>query len=785
MIPIIRSSYLRKSVPGSEIVSLAKRVDMRLLLFAGLMTCWAIMGQVAGSSSVISLSRGAEPDETPPAKAMDEQNLAQDPAPSTGRLYVLLIGCGHYPNLSRDYQLQGPPNDVAITRELLQSERFGVKPEDVMILVSGSVPEREPTGANIRAAFEKMCATVQRNDQVLILLAGHGCQVPNNNPEDDPEPDGLDEAFVPADVSAWDAKNPPRPNELILDDEIGAWTDRLSQAGARVFLVADCCHSGSINRGPGEPLNWVRERRLPPIFSSAPDERRESSPDPSNDELTWEVPAGVVSLFAVPARFAELEDRMPPHSNGGVATVHGRLTFALNQVLRNARRSLTYRELIQQIVWQYQAWSWNPRPYINGADLDREVLGVREWPTRSWITATKELKRFRLNVGFLDQIAPGSIFELFPADRGEGSDVRLGFLKVSRVEAGECLAEPCAYENHAAVHIDKLPMGANAELVYRELGDARLPVGLMAATNETPNQELWTACEAALVNFFKDPRRLVRPPGPEETPQLFVVVGATQAWIQHGTGSVEGFPDSGSVAYSPLANDDKLEATLAGSLTMIARATNLVRLALPLPTKSVLPAENRRSLASSVLDVEILQAVPKGSNNFVLVDDPTSMILDDGDWIRIQVRNVSKSNWDLTGLVVESGYAINPIPLRRNELTISQRLPPNSDPAYFRVKINNSTFGLDNFVLIVVEAGPDPEPASFSYLKQKGPEAASLVAKPVTRSSERFSRFRQLVESSTLDGAISRGPGQMDEPGIVWRIPWRVLPPDSTSNTPK
>ncbi|MDP1563459.1 MAG: caspase family protein, partial [Pirellulaceae bacterium] len=536
MITINHPNHLRKSLPGSAIVSRARRENMRLLLFAGLLAFSTIIGLVIGSSLTLAFSRGAEPNETPPAKAIDEQHLAEDPAPSTGRLYVLLIGCGHYPNLPRDYQLQGPPNDVAITRELIQSERFGVKPEDVMVLVSGSVPEREPTGANIRAAFEKMCSTVQPNDQVLILLAGHGCQVPNNNPEEDHEPDGLDEAFVPADVSAWDAKNPPRPNELILDDEIGAWTDRMSQAGARVFLVADCCHAGSINRGPGEPLNWVRERRLPPIFSPVLDDRLESSPDPSKDEQEWEVPAGVVSLFAVPARFAELEDRMPPHSNGGVATVHGRLTFALNQVLRNARRSLTYRELIQQLVWQYQAWSWNPRPYINGADLDREVLGVREWPTRSWITATKELKRFRLNVGFLDQIAPGSIFELFPADRAEGSDVRLGFLKVSRVEAGECLAEPCAYENHTAVHVDELPLGANAELVYRELGDARLPVGLMAAANETPNQELWTACEAALVNMFKDPRRLVRPPESDETPQLFVVVGANQAWIQHGTG---------------------------------------------------------------------------------------------------------------------------------------------------------------------------------------------------------------------------------------------------------
>ncbi len=265
----------------------------------------------------------------------------------SGVLRALLIGCGLYPNFSKDYQLQGPPNDVAITRELLQSERFGVKPEGIMILVSGSVPEREPTGANIRAAFEQMCSTLRPGDQVLILLAGHGCQVPYTNPEEDPEPDGLDEAFVPADISAWDAKNPPRASELILDDEIGDWLDRMTTVGARVFLIADCCHAGSIDRGPGEPPIWVRERRLPPIFYPSSNEDRDQGSDSEKEQPDWEVPPGVISLFAVPSKFVEIEDRMPPHSTGGVGTVHGRLTFALNQVLRQARRPLTYRELIQ------------------------------------------------------------------------------------------------------------------------------------------------------------------------------------------------------------------------------------------------------------------------------------------------------------------------------------------------------------------------------------------------------------------------------------------------------
>ncbi len=701
-----------------------------------------------------------------------------------GQSRAILIGCGNYPQLSKDYQLQGPPNDVAITKELLQSERFGVTAENIATYVSGADSTFEPTAANIRAAFEKLCESVRPNDQVLILLAGHGCQVPNLNPEVDSEPDGLDEAFVPVDISGWDSRNPPPNSELILDDEIGRWLDRMVQAGARVFLIADCCHAGSIDRGPGEPPTWVRERRLPPIFAPTNETPAAPAMGAVNDASAWEAPAEVISLFAVPAKYTELEDRMPPNSNGGIDSVHGRLTFALNQALRQSRRALTYRELIQQVVWQYQTWNWNPRPYLEGSDLEREVMGIHQWPTRSWITATKETRRFRLNVGFLDQIAPGSVFELFPAERAEGSHDSLGFLKVTRVEAAKCWAEPCEFEGRPAVDFAELPVGANAELVYRELGDARLPVGLIPASEETANRELWTACEVALERLIADPRHLIRRPVEDETPQLFVVVGATQAWIRPGTGSVDDFPDSGSTAYHPMTNDETLERKLSGGLTMIARAMNLVRLASPLPTKSEVPAASRRSPATTALEVQVLQEIPKDSGNYAPVDDPTTLLLDNGDRIRIQIRNVSESRWDLTGLLVDSGFKIDAFNLGRNGKGIVHRLPPKSEPAYFQIKISNKTFGLDHFVLIAVEAGAEPEVATFSHLEQEAPENARLITKPVTRSSAHVSRFRQLIDSTTLDGAMTRGPGQVDEPGMVLRIPWRVLPPTKLSPTP-
>ena len=60
-----------------------------------------------------------------------------------------------------------------------------------------------------------------------------------------PEPDGLDEVFLPADVGRWQEGN---LNGAIMDDQIGKWLAQMRDKGADVWIVFDCCHSGSMSR---------------------------------------------------------------------------------------------------------------------------------------------------------------------------------------------------------------------------------------------------------------------------------------------------------------------------------------------------------------------------------------------------------------------------------------------------------------------------------------------------------------------------------------------------------
>ena len=107
-----------------------------------------------------------------------------------------------YDQLTQDHHLAGPANDVRLMRRLLQKQ-FQFAPADIVTLTEEEGTEaRRPTRTNIEREFHQLAEQVREGDQVVILLAGHGADSPNSSAGPDyPEPDGIDEIFLPADVS--------------------------------------------------------------------------------------------------------------------------------------------------------------------------------------------------------------------------------------------------------------------------------------------------------------------------------------------------------------------------------------------------------------------------------------------------------------------------------------------------------------------------------------------------------------------------------------------------------
>lgn len=136
--------------------------------------------------------------------------------------------------------------DVDAMQKTLEGERYGFPTANILVRNT----EAETTREGLLRSFGDLVNATQEGDIVYVHYSGHGDQVPD---KDGDEPDGYDETLVPADLS-------PSGDNQILDEEVGAFIDKLmAKKPASVTLIFDCCHSGTISRGP-------KVRRIPNDF---------------------------------------------------------------------------------------------------------------------------------------------------------------------------------------------------------------------------------------------------------------------------------------------------------------------------------------------------------------------------------------------------------------------------------------------------------------------------------------------------------------------------------------
>ena len=167
---------------------------------------------------------------------------AAEPATAVRRR-ALLIGIDEY-SAARAFRspaptgrsfptLHGTVRDVELLRTML-IERYGFEPASIITLKN-----REATREAILGAIERhLIAPAAKDDVVFFYYAGHGSQAPNSL---SPELDKLDETIVPADAAAG-AKD-------IRDKDLRVLFNKVLDREARLTVVFDSCHSGSISRG--------------------------------------------------------------------------------------------------------------------------------------------------------------------------------------------------------------------------------------------------------------------------------------------------------------------------------------------------------------------------------------------------------------------------------------------------------------------------------------------------------------------------------------------------------
>lgn len=126
-------------------------------------------------------------------------------------------------------QLSGCVNDAHNMRDAL--EGYGYTIFKVLTDEPHQAHTYRPTKANILAGLRWLAEATDGDDQLLVHYSGHGTQVPDYSRD---EEDGRDEAWCPLDYTSAG---------LITDDALKA---AIGNCAARVTVISDCCHSGTM-----------------------------------------------------------------------------------------------------------------------------------------------------------------------------------------------------------------------------------------------------------------------------------------------------------------------------------------------------------------------------------------------------------------------------------------------------------------------------------------------------------------------------------------------------------
>jgi hypothetical protein len=639
-------------------------------------------------------------------------------ADAQGTRRALLVGCTDYPQLGPRYHLEGCGNDVLLMRELLSGEKFAFPRANVKILSEEEGEKNEsnrPTRAHIEREFHELARIAGPGDKVVVFLAGHGSQQPCENPDDaeHPEPDGLDEIFLPSDVRRWDVEHKKVVN-AITDKEIAVWLKAIRARGASLVVIVDACHAATLVRD--------REDALPrgiPIDKLVPEEAIRQAREKAarggavrtrggESDRPWKM-AGeepdLAALYAAQSSESAYEDWAPDRDSPG-RKKHGVFTYALAQVLTQSAHPLTYAEVIQRIHARVRTRTCYSLPLVEGKDRDREFLGEHQWPGRSRFLLRKRGDDYLLNAGSLHGFNPGTILEVRPP-AGAGEDRIIGHIEVVEARVLDATVRSIAYgklaENRA------LPEQGRCQPVYLQYGSLQLPVALDGAAPNAVRQALEQLSKKAGGSLLKTTT-------PDRAEWLIHCAAKEVTLVPAGPHTRDAAATTPR-AVGPAAIDDELPAWLDDRLTRIARARNLLGLA------ATLQDEGGDTLRLAVELVRFPPELPARAENAVRVPwTGDGLRLTTGEQFAFRICNQGRFAVWATLLYIDSGYGISAYFPRSDR--VDNRIGPGQVFTSPRAKVVDRTLGLEHVVVLAVKADIDQDGVDFTWLCQPTLEQA-------------------------------------------------------------
>ncbi len=755
---------------------------------------------------------------------------------------ALIVGVSDYPKEAvGDLQLAGPKNDAALMIETLG--RIGVPAANVRVLADGletttaaRPADGLPTRAAILAGLDDLAAKAQPGDFVIVHLSGHGSQQPIAEAAraDATKGDGLEEIFLPIDIGPWDDSVGTVKNALV-DRELGRAVTAIRAKGARVWVVIDACHSGTMTRAGADAV----AKQVPPAVLGIPDAalarakaaeaaRRETagatrgggggarpsgatwgfgkvfggatstaahassapvaapvptpsapsaSPSPATTTAAVTPPGGYVGFFAAWPDQVALQKALPRGYGAGERRPHGVLTFYLARALREGRVS-TFRDVAHEVMAGYDQFGQSPTPMFEG-DLAAPVPGGAAGGRMRWAVES-DGKTLKVGGGIVDGLGVGAVVALATV---EAPDVPRAYARVSEAGPAKAWLEPI---ERGGMRFDPALARESlvASLVERN-ADFRLTVARPPASGDRADADL----AGVLDTLAGEPETAIQMVAAGDPADMRLFVEAGRLWlVADGTALVtRGREKTPSLALAGSAPAETLTA-VKKALVGFAKARNLTRVAGMVgagPVGAALEAEAFVVRDTGSAEAGALAADDRPCPTLQLDRLPEAAQpigaampeLGHCDALYFRLANKGAKPIDVTPLYIDGvgGIAyMGPPEGLRLEPGVPGRLVPLRIVTWSRRAAAPLPVGRERLLFVAVEVeGRTALPADFRYLAQPAPTASA------TRGGAAPGTFRGLLESAAFGAGTRSGAAAPTSLGAVGILDfgWRVVAP--------
>ena len=382
--------------------------------------------------------------------------------------HALIVAIGNYPNPDENlWPVISSVNDVPLIKNALISNQ-GFEEKNVQVLI-----DSQATKAGIVAALDKLIASVNKGDIVVIHFSSHGQQIEDDNGD---EIDGLDECIVP--YGAVFSQDETKYKDLLkgylrddlFGDKITLLRNKLGKEGD-VLVTLDACHSGSGTRGV--ETNKIRGGNVAMVSSNF-----KKNIKPADDAGVFKETVGA-TLNADAATFVLISGAQAAESNYECYDDNnnpvGSLSYAFSKAMSSLKGAITYRGLFAQIENVMLRKAPKQKPVLEGDGLNRELFGGKykqQLPYFSVNVKQSKNDMVVLNGGFVAGVSTGTAINFYetgttnPAGKkplGSGKVIDAAAFSAtvkldSGVDVNLAKSNPWAFVNELAYGTEKIKL---------------------------------------------------------------------------------------------------------------------------------------------------------------------------------------------------------------------------------------------------------------------------------------------------------------------------------------